>query len=118
VTSILAAGEQGRSTSQTLLGVDTEFARGHWILRGEWWHSRFGLPTLTQTVSATGGFAEARYRFLPRWQISARADRLTFSELTGAETSAVPWDAPLWRVVSEWLASDWPFGSVEYAQRT
>lgn len=26
-------------------------------------------------------------------------------------------DAPLWRAVSEWLASDWPFGSVEYAVR-
>ncbi len=27
-------------------------------------------------------------------------------------------DTPLWRVVSEWLASDWPFASVEYAPRT
>ena len=27
-------------------------------------------------------------------------------------------DAPLWRAVSGWLASDWPFGSVEYASRT
>jgi hypothetical protein len=26
-------------------------------------------------------------------------------------------DAPLWRAVSGWLASDWPFGSVEYAPR-
>jgi hypothetical protein len=26
-------------------------------------------------------------------------------------------DAPLWRAVSEWLARDWPFGSVEYAPR-
>jgi hypothetical protein len=24
---------------------------------------------------------------------------------------------PLWRAVSDWLASDWPFGSVEYAPR-
>ena len=23
-------------------------------------------------------------------------------------------DAPLWRAVSEWLASNWPFGSVRY----
>jgi hypothetical protein len=27
-------------------------------------------------------------------------------------------DVPLWRAVSDWLASDWPFGSVEYAPRT
>ena len=26
-------------------------------------------------------------------------------------------DVPLWRAVGEWLASDWPFGSVEYAPR-
>jgi RimJ/RimL family protein N-acetyltransferase len=26
-------------------------------------------------------------------------------------------DARLWRVVSDWLASDWPFSSVEYASR-
>ena len=26
-------------------------------------------------------------------------------------------DAPLWDAVSEWLASDWPFDSVEYAVR-
>ena len=27
-------------------------------------------------------------------------------------------DAPLWRAVSEWLAADWPFASVQYAPRT
>jgi hypothetical protein len=26
-------------------------------------------------------------------------------------------DAPLWRAVSDWLASDWPFENVEYAAR-
>jgi hypothetical protein len=26
-------------------------------------------------------------------------------------------DAPVWRAVSEWLAADWPFSSVEYAPR-
>jgi hypothetical protein len=26
-------------------------------------------------------------------------------------------DTPLWRAVSDWFASDWPFGSVRYAPR-
>ena len=26
-------------------------------------------------------------------------------------------DTPLWRTVTEWLESDWPFATVEYAQR-
>ena len=97
VTSLLSAVEQNRGTSQSLLGLDAEFARGHWIFRGEWWHSRFGMPTLTQPLSATGGFAEARFRFFPRWQVSARADRLTFSEITGVTGAPTPWDAPVWR---------------------
>ena len=100
VTSLLAADQKDRSTAQTLLGIDAEFARGHWILRGEWWHSRFAVPTLTEALSATGGFAEARYRFLPRWQVSARADRLTFSTIRDAAAVSMPWDAPLWRAES------------------
>ena len=27
-------------------------------------------------------------------------------------------DTPLWRAVSDWLASDWPFANVQYAPRT
>jgi hypothetical protein len=97
VTSLLTVDQKARSTAQTLVGIDAEFARGHWILRGEWWHSRFAVPTLTQALSASGGFVEARYRFLPRWQVSARTDRLIFSELRGVTIATMSWDAPLWR---------------------
>ena len=38
--------------------------------------------------------------------------------LSWVRASHAQLDTPLWRVVSEWLASDWPFGSVEYAVRT
>src|SRR5579864_5241164 len=37
--------------------------------------------------------------------------------LSWVRASHAQLDAPLWRTVSEWLASDWPFGSVEYAPR-
>ena len=37
--------------------------------------------------------------------------------LSWVRASHAQLDTPLWRVVSEWLASDWPFGSVEYAPR-
>ena len=98
VRSLLTPVEQQRGTTQALLGVDTEFARGHWILRSEWWHSRFNVPTLTQALSATGGFAEARYRFLPRWQVSMRGDRLAFSKIAWSGGPTEAWDAPVWRV--------------------
>ena len=38
--------------------------------------------------------------------------------LSWVRASHAQLDTPLWRVVSEWLASDWPFGTVEYAPRT
>jgi hypothetical protein len=97
VRSLLTPDEQQRATAQTLVGMDAEFARGHWILRGEWWHSRFNVPTLATALTTRGGFAEARYRFLPRWQVSVRGDRLSFSKISGTTATATPWDAPLWR---------------------
>jgi hypothetical protein len=91
-----------RHNTQTLAGVDAEFARGHWIVRGEWWHAAFAVPTLAPRLTAHAGFLEGRYRFRPRWQLAARVDRLTFSEIVGASgaTAGVPtpWDAPVRRV--------------------
>src|SRR5205085_5333753 len=37
--------------------------------------------------------------------------------LSWVRASHAQLDAPLWRAVSDWLASDWPFASVDYAPR-
>jgi hypothetical protein len=37
--------------------------------------------------------------------------------LSWVRTSRAELDVPLWRAVSDWLASDWPFASVDYAPR-
>jgi hypothetical protein len=37
--------------------------------------------------------------------------------LSWVRASHAQLDTQLWRAVTEWLASDWPFGSVEYAPR-
>jgi RimJ/RimL family protein N-acetyltransferase len=37
--------------------------------------------------------------------------------LSWVRASHAELDVPLWRAVSAWLASDWPFGSVEYTPR-
>ena len=87
-----------RHNTQVLTGIDAEFARGHWIVRGEWWHARYNVPTLSQRLFANAGFTEARYRFHPRWHLAARFDRLTFSEIEGVPQISTPWDAPVWRV--------------------
>ena len=38
--------------------------------------------------------------------------------LSWVRVSHAELDVPLWRTVSDWLATDWPFGSVEYAPRS
>jgi hypothetical protein len=37
--------------------------------------------------------------------------------LSWVRASHAQLDAPLWRCVREWLASEWPFADVEYAPR-
>ena len=37
--------------------------------------------------------------------------------LSWVRASHAQLDTPLWRAVSEWLASDWPFANVDYAPR-
>ena len=75
------------------------------------------------TTSATGGGSHIRcsirrtdvigcvYLYpLPDSGHDARA-------LSWVRASHAQLDTPLWRAVSDWLASVWPFGSVEYARR-
>jgi len=38
--------------------------------------------------------------------------------LSWVRASRAELDGPLWRTVDDWLASDWPFGDVEYAPRS
>jgi len=94
----LLTGPRLQGTSQRLLGVDAGVALGHWIVRGELWRARFEVPTLASSLVATAAFIEGRYRLHPRWQVAARADRLTFSSLTGSDGVATPWEAPVWRL--------------------
>ena len=37
--------------------------------------------------------------------------------LSWVRASRADLDVPLWRSVGDWMAADWPFGSVEYAER-
>jgi hypothetical protein len=87
------------------MGVDVEYSRGHWIVRGEAIWSRWALPHAAATsngrdVRARATWAEARYRFSPRVFVAARADHLGFSTLPAAAPGLRPmaWDAPVDRL--------------------
>jgi hypothetical protein len=91
---------------QQALGLDAEYSRGYWIVRGEMIQSRWHLPALAAPridgpVGASAGFVETRCRITPRIFAAARADRLTFSRIRGERLfggQPTPWDAPVTRL--------------------
>lgn len=92
--------------TQDAIGVDGEYSRGFWIVRGEAIHSRWtvpkiNLPFIDKPLGATAAYLEARYRLNPRLFVGGRADRLTFARITGQRLfggQPTPWDAPVTRV--------------------
>lgn len=96
--------DQRDRNKETVVGVDAEAGVGPWLVRAEWIHASFTLPFLTTPapdhLSTDSGFAEARYRFRPRWQVAGRVEHLGFSNVTGTLNNGLPtsWDAPVERV--------------------
>ena len=84
-------------SNQHALGVDAEYARAHWILRGELMWNRWQVPTLARTLDATSAFVEGRYKISPGVFVASRIDRLTFNELASSFGTRT-WDAPVTRL--------------------
>jgi hypothetical protein len=91
---------------QEAFGLDAEYSRDYWLVRGELIRSRWRLPALASPfidgpLDATAGFVESLYRFTPRLFAAARLERLTFSRITGEhQYNGLPetWDAPVSRI--------------------
>ncbi len=105
--SVLDLTPGGRNTpsSQTLVATDIEMGHGPWLVRGEWLRSVFEVPIVTAPdpdarLHAWSGFAEARYRPVPRWQLGVRIDHLAFGDAPGPKLDATDtsWDANVNRV--------------------
>jgi hypothetical protein len=103
----VVAAPNGRGTHrQRAVGLDAEYSRGYWIVRGETIDSRWDLPALAAPridapLRARAAFVETRYRITPRVYAAARADRLTFSRIRGERLfggQPTPWDAPVTRL--------------------
>ncbi len=93
---------RGERYGQRSWGLDAEYSRGYWLVRAEGIAVRWALPALadpkiTRPLRSAGISVEGRYRFAPGLTIGARADRLTFSDLTG-RYETLPWDAPVTRI--------------------
>ena len=106
VTDTLTAVGEQQPYTQRAFGLDAEYSRDYWIVRGELIDSRWTLPAIAapyidSPLRATAAFVETRYRFGPRYFAAARADWLTFSRVRGEQMFdgvPTPWDAPVTRV--------------------
>ena len=94
----------GGSPAQTAFGADAEYSKDYWLVRSELVWSRWEVPFVTPPVEgshveALGAWIEGRYRLSPRVYLAGRADRLTFSRITGTlfGDTATEWDAPVTR---------------------
>jgi hypothetical protein len=94
-----------KSYAQRALGMDAEYSRNFWLVRGEIIDSRWNLPELDlpkidRPLRADAAFVETRYRFTPRYFAAARADWLRFSKIKGTTMYngvLTTWDAPVTR---------------------
>jgi hypothetical protein len=91
--------------AQTAFGADAEYSRDRWLVRGELVWSRWNVPLVAdQTVadlSALGGWVEGRYRVHPRVMLSARLDRLGFSQVPIGQSMMMEWEAPVTRIEAD-----------------
>jgi hypothetical protein len=87
----------GVRSVQHALGIDADYSRDHWQVRGEFIWDRWQIPTLTSPVSAASVFMEGTYKILPGVFVAGRLDRLGFSRIT-SPTQSRTWDAPVTRV--------------------
>jgi hypothetical protein len=85
------------SSDEGALGFDAEYSRDHWLVRGEGVWIRWAVPTLSTPLNAASAFVEASYKVRPGLFVAARADKLSFSDVTGTSDTRA-WDAPVTRV--------------------
>src|SRR5262249_52633629 len=74
-----------RDLPATGIGVDAEWASGHWNVRGEWQHFVMDyrlIPVYRQTAA----YGELKRVLHPRWFIAARAGYLHTTYASGAES--------------------------------
>ena len=98
VSDLLRAG---RGHTQTALGLDGEYSRDYWLVRGELVLSEWAIPVppgARERLWGRSGWIEGQYRLTPRTTVAARLDTLRFSAVRPAGASPPrPWDAPVAR---------------------
>jgi hypothetical protein len=96
--AVEGTGVPATDLRQRAYGLDAEYSRDYWLLRGEAVWSRWDIPAIAEPrvagpVRARAVSVEGRYKILPGLYAAARVDHLGFSPLGGGDT----WDANVFR---------------------
>jgi hypothetical protein len=91
----LPAGTSVRNFPASGLGIDVQWARGHWNTSGEWQRFQYDLPGFTQAPSVVSTYGEVKRILTPRLYLAARAGWLNpggAADISGASTNQfAPW---------------------------
>lgn len=97
IAPLLPAGTSVRSFPASGLGLEVQWARGHWITSGEWQRFQYDYPGFTRAPSVISTYGEAKRTLTPRLYLAARAGWLKpggAEDTTGTSTSQYsPWIA-------------------------
>jgi hypothetical protein len=85
---------------QRLVGLDAEYAIGKTHFWAEGYTSTWEAPLVAEDLTATGGYVEGRYDFLPAWFAAARIGALVFSEIEAPAGGTTGWDDDVLRFES------------------
>jgi len=91
----LPAGTGVRDFPASAIGIDVQWARGHWSTSGEWQRFQYDYPGFTQAPSLTSTYGEVKRILTPRLYLAGRAGWLSpggAADKSGASTSQfAPW---------------------------
>ena len=82
---------------QTVLAADLGFAWHHWQLWSEIFTARFAIPRIGP-ADTTAYYAEAKYRFTPRFSGALRWNQQLFATIPDGRGARAAWGREVWRL--------------------
>lgn len=88
----LPAGKGLRDYQQSIVGLDLELTHGWWDFHAEWAGNTFESPYITEDLTGTAWYVEARRKLAAGTYAAARWDDMRFGEIRDSSGASQTWD--------------------------